>query len=102
MRNPSAYQGSFSTFFLIPTERPSSSITGNLQVNIAPKKIPKISPEGKIEQANSNTLVSQGVNLLAVLSEEPVDQINTYSNDIAETLETLGIEACRNALLRFF
>jgi hypothetical protein len=40
------------------------------------------------------------VNLLAVMCHPDVDYSRTVSNDIIEMLETLGIEAARNALLK--
>lgn len=74
------------------------------RVNIDTRKTPVLGPNGILrgKEQSENILVSTGVNLLAVLSHDGVDAVRTYSNDIAETLETLGIEACRNALLRFF
>lgn len=41
-----------------------------------------------------------GVNLLAVMCHPDVDYTRTVSNDIIEMLQTLGIEAARNALLK--
>jgi DNA-directed RNA polymerase II subunit RPB1 len=45
------------------------------------------------------TIETEGTNLLAVMSNEHVDHTRTYSNDIVEIFEVLGIEACRQALL---
>ena len=44
-------------------------------------------------------IVTEGTNLLAVMNEESVDFRRTWSNSIVETLEVLGIEACRAILL---
>lgn len=41
-----------------------------------------------------------GVNLLEVMCHPDVDYTRTVSNDIIEMLQTLGIEAARNALLK--
>ena len=41
-----------------------------------------------------------GVNLLEVMCHPEVDYTRTVSNDIIEMLQTLGIEAARNALLK--
>ena len=40
------------------------------------------------------------MNLLAVMCHPDVDYTRTVSNDIIEMLQTLGIEAARNALLK--
>ncbi|EFC41754.1 RNA polymerase II [Naegleria gruberi] len=45
-------------------------------------------------------LDTEGCNLLAVLSHPYVDHTITTSNDVNEILDVLGIEACRNALMR--
>ena len=47
-----------------------------------------------------NILRTSGTNLLKALTHEDVDASRTISNDIVETLNVLGIEACRQALLR--
>jgi DNA-directed RNA polymerase II subunit RPB1 len=41
-----------------------------------------------------------GVNLLEVMCHPEVDYSRTVSNDVVEMLQTLGIEAARNALLK--
>jgi len=72
------------------------------RVNIDSHKVYTFHPDGSITgpKEEENLLVTSGVNLMAVLSEPGVDSKKTYSNDVVETLETLGIEACRGALLR--
>ena len=52
--------------------------------------------------ANDNEwmLDTEGVNLLEVLNHPDVDHTRTQSNHLIETLEVLGIEAVRNALLK--
>ena len=48
-----------------------------------------------------NILRTSGTNLRSTLTHEDVDAVRTITNDIVETLEVLGIEACRSALLRY-
>ena len=43
-------------------------------------------------------LETDGTSLMRVLAEKDVDPIRTYSNDICEIFETLGIEAVRKAI----
>jgi len=44
-------------------------------------------------------LDTEGINLLAVLSQPQVDATRTVSTSITETFDVLGIEACRASLL---
>ena len=44
-------------------------------------------------------LISDGVNLINIMNSPYVDYINTYSNDIIETCNVLGIEAGRKILI---
>jgi DNA-directed RNA polymerase II subunit RPB1 len=44
-------------------------------------------------------LQTDGINILDIFNSEYVDFINTFSNDIIEMYETLGIEAARNILI---
>jgi DNA-directed RNA polymerase II subunit RPB1 len=44
-------------------------------------------------------LETDGINLLNIFNSEYVDFINTYSNDIIEIFDVLGIEAARNMLI---
>jgi DNA-directed RNA polymerase II subunit RPB1 len=44
-------------------------------------------------------LETDGINLLSIFNSKYVDYINTYSNDILEIYDCLGIEAARNALI---
>lgn len=48
---------------------------------------------------NETKLETDGTNLLQVLNNPFVDFTRTISNDVVEIFETLGIEACRQALL---
>ena len=53
----------------------------------------------EIVQKKPWILETDGVNLLNVFNSEFVDFANTYSNDILEIYEHLGIEAARNILI---
>ena len=46
-----------------------------------------------------NILISDGINLVEVMNSPYVDYINTYSNDIIEISNVLGIEAGRQVLI---
>ncbi|KFD52478.1 hypothetical protein M513_06675 [Trichuris suis] len=59
-----------------------------------------ITPEGEYKSLSEWILETDGTSLLKVLSERDVDQSRTYSNDICEIFEVLGIEAVRKALER--
>ncbi|WIA28234.1 hypothetical protein OEZ86_010790 [Tetradesmus obliquus] len=45
-------------------------------------------------------LDTEGVNLMGVLPQPGVDPSRTMSNDLIEIIQDLGVEACRQALLR--
>jgi len=45
-------------------------------------------------------LDTEGINLLNVLANKDVDPTRTFSNDINEIADVLGIEACRNSLMK--
>ena len=53
----------------------------------------------EIVQKKSWVLETDGVNLLNVFNSQFVDFVNTYSNDILEINQVLGIEAARNILI---
>jgi DNA-directed RNA polymerase II subunit RPB1 len=55
---------------------------------------------GEQKDEEEYVLDTEGVNLQAILAVPEVDATRTYSNDINEILEVLGIEGCRNALFR--
>ncbi|KAL4452229.1 hypothetical protein ABPG75_007891 [Micractinium tetrahymenae] len=58
------------------------------------------SASGGFVTDNEWVLDTEGVNLLEVMCHPEVDFTRTVSNDIIEMLQTLGIEAARNALLK--
>ena len=55
--------------------------------------------ENEITSKKVWVLETDGVNILDVFNSEFVDFENTYSNDILEIYEVLGIEAARNLLI---
>ncbi|EER04049.1 DNA-directed RNA polymerase II largest subunit, putative [Perkinsus marinus ATCC 50983] len=54
---------------------------------------------GTFARSREWVLDTDGCNLEQVLTMEAVDSTRTFSNDIVEILNVLGIEACRKALL---
>lgn len=54
---------------------------------------------GEFQSTEEWVLDTDGVNLLGCMSHHAVDHTRTYSNDICEIFEVLGIEAVRAALL---
>ena len=55
--------------------------------------------ENEISQEKVWVLQTDGVNLLNVFNSQYVDFVKTYSNDIIEVYDVLGIEAARNLLI---
>ncbi|KAF6257604.1 hypothetical protein COO60DRAFT_1622218 [Scenedesmus sp. NREL 46B-D3] len=51
-------------------------------------------------QEDEWVLDTEGVNLMGVLPQPNVDASRTMSNDLIEIIQDLGVEACRQALLR--
>ncbi|KAL0487825.1 DNA-directed RNA polymerase II subunit RPB1 [Acrasis kona] len=45
-------------------------------------------------------LDTEGINMLSVLAHKDVDPLRSFSNDINEIADVLGIEACRNSLMK--
>lgn len=56
--------------------------------------------DGKFEYKNQWVLDTDGVNLIEIMGNKYVSSKKTYSNDIYETYNLLGIEAARHALLK--
>jgi DNA-directed RNA polymerase II subunit RPB1 len=54
----------------------------------------------KNEYIKKNILLTDGINLLKIMNCEYVDFLKTYSNDIIEMNNILGIEASRNILFQ--
>ena len=59
-----------------------------------------INEEGSFENVKEWLLETEGINLREVLCHEAVDFQRCYSNNIIEIMETFGIEAARQAILR--
>ena len=53
-----------------------------------------------IKNKNEWVLETDGSNLASVIHVEGIDHTRLYTNNVLEILEVLGIEACRNALLK--
>ncbi|KAF7683254.1 DNA-directed RNA polymerase II subunit RPB1 [Astathelohania contejeani] len=53
-----------------------------------------------VEEKGKWLLQTEGVNLLSILSHSGVNGCKTVSNSIIETCEVLGIEACREAIMK--
>ena len=64
------------------------------------KKRVVMTPDGGFQMVAEWLLETDGTALLKVLSEPHVDAVRTYSNDICEVFEVLGIEAVRKAIER--
>jgi DNA-directed RNA polymerase II subunit RPB1 len=62
------------------------------------KKRIEITEEGEFKAMDEWILETDGTALMKVLSTKNVDPIRTYSNDVVENLEALGIEAGRKAI----
>ncbi|BFZ06570.1 hypothetical protein BsWGS_09609 [Bradybaena similaris] len=57
-----------------------------------------ITDEGEFKAVSGWVLETDGSNLAKVLSEKDVDPVRTYTNDIIEVFDTLGIEAARKTI----
>ena len=72
--------------------------------NVLPRKVQNmvVKEEGKYVRKDTWVLDTTGTNLLAVLSEDFIDGARTYSNDIQEVCNVLGIEAARQIIFNEF
>jgi DNA-directed RNA polymerase II subunit RPB1 len=75
-------------------------VTDIRKVFIRSANKPKFDAEEAFGTEPEWMLDTEGVNLLEVLNHPDVDHTRTASNHLIETLEVLGIEAVRNALLK--
>ncbi|XP_005100330.1 DNA-directed RNA polymerase II subunit RPB1 [Aplysia californica] len=64
------------------------------------KKRIQITDDGEFKSITEWILETDGTSLTKVLSERDVDPVRTYTNDIIEVFDTLGIEAVRKAIER--
>jgi DNA-directed RNA polymerase II subunit RPB1 len=62
------------------------------------KKRIEISDDGEFKTTTEWVLETDGTALMKVLSVKNVDTVRTYSNDVVENLQALGIEAGRKAI----
>jgi DNA-directed RNA polymerase II subunit RPB1 len=70
------------------------------RVFIVTKKYVSVKDNGEYQRHDEWVLETEGINLLEVMSHPDVDACRTYSNDIVEIMEVLGIEAARAAILK--
>jgi DNA-directed RNA polymerase II subunit RPB1 len=72
--------------------------------NVMPRKLQNyvVKDEGKYARKDVWILDTTGSNLLEVLSKDYIDCNRTYSNDIKEIFDVLGIEAARQVLYNEF
>lgn len=72
--------------------------------NVLPRKVQNmvVKEEGKFVRKDTWVLDTTGTNLLAVLGEDFIDGSRTYSNDIQEVCNVLGIEAARQVIFNEF
>ena len=72
--------------------------------NVMPRKLQNmvVKDDGKFVQRDTWVLDTTGSNLLEVLAEDYIDSTRTYSNDIPEVFDVLGIEAARQIIFDEF
>jgi DNA-directed RNA polymerase II subunit RPB1 len=72
--------------------------------NVTPRKLQNniIKEEGKYAQKDIWVLDTVGTNLMEIMALEFIDGNRTYSNDIKEIFDTLGIEAARQIIYNEF
>ena len=56
--------------------------------------------DGSYSSENEWILDTDGINMIEIFSQEGVDYTRTYSNDVIEINDILGIEASRNTLIK--
>jgi len=71
----------------------------NINNLVIPEHKTTIKEDGEYINKSEYILQSDGVNLLEVFNSKYVDFTRTYSNDINEIYEKLGVEAARNILI---
>jgi DNA-directed RNA polymerase II subunit RPB1 len=72
--------------------------------NVLPRKLQNmvVKEEGKFVKRDTWILDTTGTNLLETLGLDYIDYTRTYSNDIKEVFDTLGIEAARQTIYNEF
>ena len=73
-------------------------------VNVSPRKLQNmvVKEEGKFTKKDTWILDTTGSNLMEALALDFIDYTRTYSNDIREVFDVLGIEAARQVLYNEF
>jgi len=71
----------------------------NIENLVIPEHKTIVKEDGEYVNKTEYILQSDGVNLLEIFNSKYVDFTKTYSNDINEIYEKLGIEAARNILV---
>lgn len=68
--------------------------------NVLPRKVQNmvVKEEGKFIRKDTWVLDTTGTNLISILAEDFIDAPRTYSNDIREVFDVLGIEAARQVI----
>ena len=82
---------------------PLRGISGIKKVGLSsPDETKRIiyNPDGTMETVGEWVLKTDGSNLIAVLSNDYVDEVRTTTNNITEILDLFGIEGARNAIVR--
>ncbi len=85
-------QESFKKLYQVQEQLKSTPIKG---INKISRAIARLDPK-----ENAWVIYTQGSNLKDVLNMEGVDATRTYTNDIIEVENVLGVEAARNAVYR--
>ena len=72
--------------------------------NVLPRKLQNmvVKEDGKFVRKDTWVLDTTGTNLLDVLATDYIDAERTYSNDISEVFDVLGIEAARQIIYNEF
>ena len=88
----------FFAFFTPPTHTPPTHThTPSVDKDEAGNEVPGT---GRFVSRTEWLLDTDGTNLLEVLGHPDVDHTSTFSNDVVEICDTLGIEAVRKSILR--
>jgi DNA-directed RNA polymerase II subunit RPB1 len=77
-----------------------SGVESISRVFMVEKKNTVLNKQGDYETKNEWVLETDGTNLLEIMKMDDIDFRRTHSNNIVEILETLGVEAAREALLK--
>jgi DNA-directed RNA polymerase II subunit RPB1 len=87
----------FLAFFTSPPHTSPHTHTPSVDKDEAGNEVPGT---GRFVSRTEWLLDTDGTNLLEVLGHPDVDHTSTFSNDVVEICDTLGIEAVRKSILR--